>query len=125
MTRSRATAKQAGTAFERSIADDLAAKVDDRIDRRAKTGAADKGDIAGLRVHGQRVVVEAKDYGGRILAAEWVREAETERANDGALAGVVVAKRRGTRDPGQQYVLMTMNDLVALINGDRNHIKEN
>lgn len=125
MTRSRATAKQAGASFERSIADDLAAKVDDRIDRRVKTGAADKGDIAGLRVHGRRVVLECKDYGGRILAAEWLREAETERANDGALAGVVVAKRRGTRAPGQQYVLMTIDNLVALINGDRNHIEEN
>lgn len=124
MSRSRATAKSAGATFERSIADDLAHKIDDRIDRRVKTGAADKGDIAGLRVHGQRVVLECKDYGGRLHAAEWLREAETERANDDALAGIVVAKRRGTRDPGAQYVLMDLNTLVALINGDRSHLKE-
>ena len=46
MTRSRATAKQAGSLFERSIADYLAVALnDDRIDRRVKTGAKDKGDI--------------------------------------------------------------------------------
>lgn len=37
--RSRASAKSAGARFERHIADYLAAHVDDRIDRRVKTGA--------------------------------------------------------------------------------------
>lgn len=119
MTRSRASAKKAGSEFERLIADHLAAVVDDRIDRRVKTGAADKGDIAGLRVHGQRVVLELKDYGGQLKAGEWLGEAETERVNDQALAGVVVAKRRGTRDPGSQIVLMTVDDLTALLTGSR------
>jgi hypothetical protein len=54
--------------------------VDDRIDRRVKTGAKDKGDVAGLRVHGQKVVIEAKDYGGRVLVGPWLNEAEVERA---------------------------------------------
>lgn len=39
MTRSRASAKTAGSRFERAVADYLAEHVDDRIDRRAKTGA--------------------------------------------------------------------------------------
>ena len=119
MTRSRATAKKAGSEFERLIADHLAAVVDDRIDRRVKTGAADKGDIGGVRVHGQRVVIEAKDYGGVLHVGTWLGEAETERVNDQALAGVVVAKRRGTRDPASQIVLMTVSDLTALITGSR------
>jgi len=119
MTRSRATAKKAGSEFERLIADHLAAVVDDRIDRRVKTGAADKGDIGGVRIHGQRVVIEAKNYGGQLKAGEWLGEAETERVNDQALAGVVVAKRRGTRDPASQIVLMTVSDLTALITGSR------
>jgi hypothetical protein len=42
-----------------------------------------------------------------------------ERVNDGALAGVVVAKRRGVTDPDEQIVLMTVRDLVALITGQR------
>lgn len=122
MTRSRASAKKAGTAFERLIADHLAATVDDRIDRRVKTGALDKGDIGGVRAHGQRVVLEAKDYGGRLMPPQWTREAEAERANDGALAGVVVAKRTRNANPGEQWVLMTVDELVALLTGSRKHI---
>ena len=117
MTRSRASAKAAGTRFERTIADALAEHVDDRIDRRVKTGAADKGDIAGLRVGGRRVVVEAKDYGGRYLVGPWLAEAEVERINDDAQVGIVVAKRKGITDPLQQVVFMTVADLVALLTG--------
>lgn len=119
MSRSRASAKAAGTAFERKVADYLAGNVDDRIDRRPKTGAKDKGDIGGLRHMGQRVVVEAKDYGGRLLAGPWLNEAEVERGNDDAGVGLVVAKRRGTTDPGDQFVLMTLRDLVSLLTGAR------
>ena len=38
MTRSRASARAAGTRFERAVADYLATHVDDRIDRRVGTG---------------------------------------------------------------------------------------
>lgn len=118
--RSRASAKKAGTAFERSIADYLAATVDDRIDRRVKTGTADKGDIAGLRHHGHRLVVEAKNV-SRINLAGWAREAEAERVNDDALAGIVVHKRHGVADPAQQWVCMTLAELVALLTCSRRH----
>ena len=118
-TRSRASAKAAGARFERVVADYLATHVDDRIDRRVKTGAKDKGDIAGVRVMGQRVTVEAKDYGGRYLVGPWLNESDIERGNDDALAGAVVAKRRGTTDPGDQVVFMTLRDLAALLRGER------
>lgn len=110
--------------FERSLADWLAAKVDERIDRRVKTGAKDRGDIGGLRHMGGRIVIEAKNYGGRLMPGPWIGEAETERGNDDALAGIVVAKRRGTTDPGQQIVLMTVNDLTAILTGNRDHINQ-
>lgn len=119
MARTNASAKAAGARFERLIADYLAAHVDDRIDRRVKTGAKDKGDIAGIRHMGGRVVIEAKDYGGRYLLGPWLREADIERGNDDALIGAVVIKRRGTSDPGDQVVAMTVRDLVALLTGDR------
>lgn len=119
MTRSRASAKAAGASFERKIADHLAAVIDDRIDRRVKTGAKDRGDIGGVRHMGGRIVIECKDYGGVIKAGPWIAEAETERGNDDALAGIVIAKRRGTTKPGDQYVLMTVNDLTALLTGER------
>jgi hypothetical protein len=116
--RTRASAKAAGARFERTVADYLAANVDDRIDRRTKTGAKDRGDIGGLRHMGHRVVIECKDT-TRADVAGWLREAEVERGNDDALAGVVVAKRRGVGDPSQQLVMMTLADLVALLTGDR------
>lgn len=118
MSRSRASAKAAGSRFERSIADSLAEHVDDRIDRRAKTGSKDKGDIGGLRHMGGRVVVECKDT-TRTELGNWITEAEIERGNDDAIAGLVVHKRRGLSDPLEQYVLMTVRDLVALLTGER------
>lgn len=116
--RTRKSAKAAGARFERIIADFLAAHVDDRIDRRVKTGAKDRGDIAGLRHMGGRVVAECKDV-TRWNPGTWLAEADIERGNDDALAGLVVAKRRGIADPGQQVVMMTVADLVALLTGER------
>ena len=119
MARSHASARAAGARFERTIADWLATHVDDRIDRRVKTGNKDKGDIGGLRHMGGRIVLELKDYGGRYLLGPWLREADIERGNDDAICGAVVIKRRGTTDPGDQVVAMTMRDFVALLTGER------
>ena len=120
MSRSRASAKQAGARFERAIADCLAEHVDDRIDRRVKGGAVDKGDLGGVRTHtGHRVVIETKDYGGKYHVGPWLDEAEQERINDNAAVGVVIAKRRGITDPLQQVAFLTVADLIALIQGER------
>lgn len=119
MTRSRASARKAGPDFERSIADHLALHVDDRIDRRVKTGNKDRGDIGGLRHMGGRVVIEAKEYGGEFRVGSWLKEAEIERGNDDAIAGLVVAKRRGITYPGAQVVFMTVDDLIAIVTGHR------
>ena len=117
MTRNRRSAKQAGATFERSIANYLAEILDDeRIDRRVKRGANDRGDIAGVRVHGQRVAIEAKNC-SKLDLPGWVREAQAEAGNDDALVGVVVHKRHGTTDPGSQWVSMELRDLVALLTG--------
>lgn len=120
MTRNRQSAKAAGTRFETAIADYLRNQLDDdRIERRRLGGRLDRGDVAGLRHQGQRLVIEAKDYGGRLLPAKWIEEAHVEAGNDSALCGLVVAKRRGTTNPGAAYVLMTVNDLIALLTGHR------
>jgi len=117
MPRSRKSAKAAGTRFESLIVGYLARVLgDDRIERRARNGAKDRGDIAGVRsTLGDRVVIECKDYGGRILAGEWAREARVEAGNDDARIAVVVAKRARTTDPGEQWALMTVADLAALL----------
>lgn len=121
--RSRASAKKAGSSFERSTADYLADKVDDRIDRRVKTGAKDRGDIGGVRIHGQRVVLECKNA-ARINLAGWANETEIERGNDDALMGAIVHKRHGKADPAEQWVTMTLQDFAALLNGNRDHIDQ-
>ena len=36
-----------------------------------------------------------------------------------AVAGIVVAKRRGTTAPGEQWVVMTLADLVSILTGSR------
>lgn len=118
MARNRRSAKAAGARFESSVAAYLAEHVDDRIERRTSNGAKDRGDIAGLRHMGQRVAVECKDT-SRWTPAEWLREAEIERGNDDAVAGLVVAKKRGTTDPGDAVVLMSLRDLTSLLLGYR------
>jgi hypothetical protein len=119
VTRNRSSAKAAGSRFEKSIADAFAWHLkDDRIERRVTNGARDRGDIGGVRTaSGQRLTVEAKDYGGRLLPAQWIREAKAEAVNDGAAAGVVVAKRLGTTEPLEQYVIMDVETLFILIQG--------
>lgn len=120
MARSRQSAKKAGADFEQSTSDYLAKHVDDRIERRTRNGVKDRGDISSVRTpHGARVVIECKEYGGQLKAAAWMAEAEIERGNDDAVAGVVIAKRRGTTDPGAQWVLMEARDFVALLTGER------
>lgn len=106
--------------MERTIADCLNHHIDDRIDRRVKTGSTDKGDIGGVRTHtGARVVIEVKDYGGRYNVGPWLDEAETERINDNAQVAIVIAKRRGITDPLQQVCFMTVADFIAIHQGAR------
>lgn len=120
MTRSRMTARKAGPWFERIVADYLKHYVDERIDRRVKTGNKDRGDVGGVRMFkGGRVVVECKDRGGIVEIGAWLGETEIERGNDDAEIGVVVAKRRGHGHPGDQIVIMTLRDLVGLLTGER------
>lgn len=121
MARTNRSARQAGARFERSIADHLNTHVDDRIDRRVKTGSRDKGDIAGLRHMGGRVVIECKDT-ARTALGTWMAEADVQRGNDDALAGLVVHKRHGVANPGSQWVTTTLDELIALLTGNRDHL---
>lgn len=120
MTRNRKSAKGAGSRFEGLVAGYLAEQLeDDRIERRSKNGAKDRGDIASVRHMGQRLVIESKDHGGKYEVGPWLAEAEVERGNDDAGVGMVVAKRRGTQQPGDQVVFMTLADLASLLTGER------
>lgn len=94
------------------------ALADEHIDKQPLTGAIDLGDIKGVRIHGQKIAVEVKDVVKMNLAG-WAKEAEIERGNLDALAGVIVHKRHGKADPGDQWVSMTARDFAAIISGQR------
>lgn len=117
MSRSGRTAKDAGTRFERLVADYLAGRLGSDIDRQVKTGSHDTGDIRGVSMAGRGIAIECKDYQGRHELPKWLREAETERRNRGADYGVVVWKRRGTAIPGEQFVTMTLETFAAMLAG--------
>lgn len=58
------------------------------------------------------------------MLGPWSGEAEVERINDGALAGIIVHKRHGKGQPGQQWVTMTMDEFIAIVNGNREHLEK-
>ena len=99
MARNRASAKAAGTAFETAIVNYLRQWYP-WVERRAKTGGKDQGDIAGLPL-----VIEAKNCVKTSLA-QWVAEANVEAENAKVACGVVWFKRVGKTDPAAGYVLM-------------------
>ena len=118
MTRSRTTAKQAGTQMERLVAEFLAFRLaDDRIERRTKNGSNDRGDITGVKtITGARVVIEVKNTHRDNLPA-WIREAAIEAGNDDAPIGVVAHKKHGSANPADQYVSMTLETFARLLEG--------
>ena len=122
MARNRQSAKKAGTAFETLVATYLNEHVDDRIERRRLGGSQDRGDIAGLRHMGGRIVVECKNTAKPALGV-WATETEIQRGNDDANVGVIAHKRHGNGQPQDQWVTMTLGDFVALLTGSRDHME--
>lgn len=80
------------------------------VERRALNGASDRGDITGI----PGVVVECK-AGATSCFPAWVREAELERANDGADVGVVFAKVRGKARARDGLVVMSPEQFAWLL----------
>lgn len=111
-------AKAKGTAMETAVARYLALHLDDRIERRARSGSKDRGDLGGVRHMGQRVVVEIKNFVTPRLSG-WLTEAELERRHDDAGVAIVVYKRHGKGHPGDQVCMLTLRDLVSLMTGTR------
>lgn len=118
MARNRRSAKAAGTDFETLVVGYLNKHVDDRIERRSRNGASDRGDVSGLRHMGQRVVIECKNE-ATVKLAGWAAEAEAERGNDDAVAALIAHKRHGKGQAGDQWITLTLRDLVSLLTGER------
>lgn len=109
--------KQKGTRFETLIARYLSERLGAEITRRALTGAQDRGDIEGVKAGGYRVVIECKDT-KRPDLPKHMRETARECANDGARIGVLVqhAPGVGAVHVGSNWAVMTVDDLISLIN---------
>ncbi len=103
--------KQKGTAWETRVVQYLRECGWPHAERRALSGAQDKGDLLGI----PGLVIEAK-CAVRHSLAEWLDEATVERDNANARHGVVWFKRRGYTTPGRGFVLMdgeTFTNLLA------------
>lgn len=119
MARNNRSARKAGASFERLIADYLNDEYQPGIDRMIKKGINDEGDISGVTVKNgeHRVAIECKSPGGNRPYSwpQYVREAEQEAENLGAVVGVVAAKRHGTTVPGDQWIMMTVDSFITLM----------
>jgi hypothetical protein len=91
--------KAKGTLLESKVVNYLRARLGDSeqtIHREVLHGTKDQGDITGLRIHGQPVVLECKNYStyaGRLK--EWMQEGRTEAGNADAPYWFVVFKQKG------------------------------
>ena len=91
--------KAKGTLLESKVVNYLRARLGDSeqtIHREVLHGTTDQGDITGLRIHGQPVVLECKNYStytGRLK--EWMQEGRTEAGNADAPYWFVVFKQKG------------------------------
>ena len=119
MARNRASAKKAGTEFETLVTRYLAEELDDdRIERRAKNGRNDRGDVAGVRTsRGARVVIECKNESSGVSLKTWMNEAEIEAGNDDSLYPIVAHKAHGEGRAGKQWVTMRLETFARLLEG--------
>jgi hypothetical protein len=102
--------KQKGTAAETSVVKYLKENGFVHAERRALTGTNDKGDITGCGP----VVFEVKNHKAMDLAG-WLKELQTETVNAEANTGCVVAKKRGTTNPGDWYAVLPFEWFVHLL----------
>ena len=102
--------KQKGTAAETAVVRWLRDNGFPHAERRALHGTADMGDITGCGP----VVFEVKNHKTMSLA-EWIKELETEMLNAKVDTGAVIAKKRGTTDPGEWYAVMPLRILAGLL----------
>jgi len=103
-------AKAKGTAAETATVKYLREHGFPYAERRALHGTADKGDITGCGP----VVFEVKNH-AKLDLAGWLKELETEMQNADVNFGAVIAKKRGTTNPGEWYAVMPVYRLLDLL----------
>lgn len=103
--------KARGTDFEVMMLPKVQ-EIDPLAIRAPLTGSQDRGDY--YLPNERRFVIEAKNR--TIMALpQWLREAEVEAKNAGVPFGVVWHKKKGSRQPGEQFVTMSVDTFVGLM----------
>jgi len=105
--------KKKGTAFESAVVTHILEAGFPAI-RVALKGAADQGDIWVTDGDGDMHVLEAKNRKGYAIA-EAVDQAKIEAANAGSVFPVAVLKRNGVGDIGRSFVVLELDDWLALL----------
>lgn len=109
-------ARDKGTRWESAVARWLTERLGREVSREPLHGSRDVGDLRGLTICGHELAVECKDR-RELRQQDWLRQAEAEAQNRGALAGIVVYHLPGVgiERTGRQVVLMRLDDLAAII----------
>lgn len=105
---SLSAAKARGARWETELAEHLRDRTGQNVQRIRLNGTTDLGDMHLALPHGT-AVVEAKNAKTMNLAG-WCDEARQEAANAGLPGWAVVIRRRGQRDPGAAYVVLTVDE---------------
>lgn len=103
-----------GSAYERSIVNYLR-DMGFSTDRTRAGWSDDRGDIHGVTsTTGQPFTFECKNHRKDSLPG-WIEELKREVSNAGGVAGVVVHKKHGTTDAGDQFCTLPLSMLVQLL----------
>jgi Holliday junction resolvase len=102
--------KQKGTAAESAVVQYLREQGWHGAERRALSGALDKGDVAGVPL----VCIEVKDC-KTLTFGPWLEEAKTETRSAKAEIGFVWAKRRGKSSPADWFCVTDGATIVKLL----------
>ena len=109
-------AKQKGTAAETAVVNYLRQALGDTehtIHRETLHGTRDIGDISGLKIHGEFVVIEVKNHKQYALK-EWLAEARVEAGNADAPYYVVAFKPVRVTNPADYFVLTDLRTLARI-----------
>lgn len=105
-----------GTAFESRVVRFMRVALDDeRIERRAKHGSKDMGDLYRIYAHGFEGIAECKNYASISPKQldEFKRQTVTERDNADADFSLLIINRKGYRT-GASLVYVTLRDLSRI-----------
>lgn len=99
--------KAKGSAFERLIRDYLAEAIP--CERIPAGATLDRGDL-----WTPTAAVQCKNHRKLELSA-WVAETQQQQQAAGKPYGILIVKRRGVTDPGQQYAILPLHQLRSLL----------